>query len=53
MRERPMNKLHYGDNLGVLRKYIADESIDLAYGPSEWLNSVLDALWLVGHSRGG
>jgi site-specific DNA-methyltransferase (adenine-specific) len=25
------NKLYYGDNLEVLRKYIADESIDLCY----------------------
>ena len=26
-----MNKLYYGDNLEVLRKYIADESVDLCY----------------------
>lgn len=26
-----MNKLYYGDNLEVLRKYIADESVDLIY----------------------
>ena len=26
-----MNKLYYGDNLEVLRKYIADESFDLCY----------------------
>jgi DNA modification methylase len=26
-----MNKLFYGDNLEVLRKYIKDESIDLCY----------------------
>ncbi|MCX6350465.1 MAG: site-specific DNA-methyltransferase [Bacteroidetes bacterium] len=26
-----MNKLYYGDNLEVLRKYIKDESIDLCY----------------------
>ena len=25
------NKLYYGDNLDVLRKYIKDESIDLCY----------------------
>jgi site-specific DNA-methyltransferase (adenine-specific) len=27
----PMNKLYYGDNLEVLRKYVADESVDLVY----------------------
>ncbi len=27
----PQNKLYYGDNLEVLRKYIKDESIDLCY----------------------
>ena len=26
-----MNRLYYGDNLEVLRKYIADESVDLVY----------------------
>jgi DNA modification methylase len=26
-----MNKLYYGDNLDVLRKYIKDESVDLCY----------------------
>ena len=26
-----VNKLYYGDNLEVLRKYIKDESIDLCY----------------------
>src|SRR3954451_10981125 len=26
-----MNKLYYGDNLEVLRKYIKDETIDLCY----------------------
>ena len=26
-----MNRLYYGDNLEVLRKYIADESVDLIY----------------------
>lgn len=26
-----MNKLYYGDNLDVLRKYIRDESVDLCY----------------------
>jgi len=26
-----MNKLYYGDNLEVLRKYIANESVDLIY----------------------
>ncbi|MEM3715061.1 MAG: DNA methyltransferase, partial [Nitrososphaeria archaeon] len=26
-----MNKLYYGDNLDILRKYIANESIDLIY----------------------
>jgi adenine specific DNA methylase Mod len=25
------NKLYYGDNLDVLRKHIADESVDLVY----------------------
>lgn len=28
---KPQNKLYYGDNLEVLRKYIKDESIDLCY----------------------
>jgi site-specific DNA-methyltransferase (adenine-specific) len=27
----PMNKLYYGDNLEVLSKYVADESVDLVY----------------------
>ena len=26
-----MNTLYYGDNLDVLRRYIADESVDLVY----------------------
>ena len=26
-----MNALYYGDNLDVLRRYIADESVDLVY----------------------
>ena len=26
-----MNRLYYGDNLEVLRKYVADESVDLVY----------------------
>lgn len=26
-----MNRLYYGDNLEVLRKYIKDESVDLCY----------------------
>lgn len=26
-----MNKLYYGDNLEILRKYIKDETIDLCY----------------------
>lgn len=26
-----MNKLYYGDNLDILRRYIADESVDLIY----------------------
>ena len=26
-----MNRLYYGDNLEVLRKYISDESVDLVY----------------------
>ena len=26
-----MNKLYYGDNLDVLRKSVADESVDLIY----------------------
>jgi DNA modification methylase len=27
----PENKLYYGDNLDVLRRYIRDESVDLVY----------------------
>ena len=27
----PKNKLYYGDNLEVLRDYIADQSVDLIY----------------------
>jgi site-specific DNA-methyltransferase (adenine-specific) len=27
----PDNKLYYGDNLDVLRRYVKDESIDLVY----------------------
>jgi DNA modification methylase len=30
-REEPPNTLYYGDNLEVLRRYIADESVDLVY----------------------
>ena len=26
-----MNKLYYGDNLDVLRKFIRDETVDLCY----------------------
>jgi site-specific DNA-methyltransferase (adenine-specific) len=26
-----MNRLYYGDNLDVLRRHLADESIDLVY----------------------
>ena len=26
-----MNTLYYGDNLNILREYIADESVDLIY----------------------
>lgn len=26
-----MNTLYYGDNLDILRRYVADESIDLVY----------------------
>jgi site-specific DNA-methyltransferase (adenine-specific) len=27
----PVNRLHYGDNLEVLRAHVADESVDLVY----------------------
>jgi len=27
----PENVLYYGDNLDILRRYIADESVDLVY----------------------
>ena len=27
----PQNTLFYGDNLPILREYIADESVDLVY----------------------
>jgi DNA modification methylase len=27
----PMNTLYYGDNLEILREYIADGSVDLVY----------------------
>src|ERR1700733_10750265 len=27
----PPNRLYYGDNLGVLRKFIRDETVDLCY----------------------
>ncbi len=26
-----MNKLYYGDNLAVLRKFVRDETVDLCY----------------------
>ena len=26
-----MNRLYYGDNLDVLRRYVGDESVDLIY----------------------
>ncbi len=28
---QPANTLYYGDNLGVLRKHIEDETVDLVY----------------------
>ena len=31
LQSRPMNQLFYGDNLDVLRRHIADESVDLVY----------------------
>ena len=31
MAESPANLLYYGDNLDVLRRHIADESVDLVY----------------------
>ena len=31
MAENPPNQLYYGDNLDVLRRYVADESVDLVY----------------------
>jgi 16S rRNA G966 N2-methylase RsmD len=27
----PRNILYYGDNLDILRRYVADESVDLVY----------------------
>ena len=27
----PENVLYYGDNLDILRRYVADESVDLIY----------------------
>jgi len=27
----PENKLYYGDNLDIMRRYIRDESVDLVY----------------------
>jgi len=27
----PENVLYYGDNLDILRRYVADESVDLVY----------------------
>lgn len=29
--EETMNQLYYGDNLEIMRKYVADESVDLCY----------------------
>jgi len=26
-----MNKLYYGDNLDILRKFVGDETVDLCY----------------------
>lgn len=31
MKTEPVNRLYYGDNLDVLRRHIADESVDLVY----------------------
>ena len=31
MNETTPNKLYFGDNLDILREYIADESVDLIY----------------------
>jgi site-specific DNA-methyltransferase (adenine-specific) len=27
----PANALYYGDNLDILKRYVADESVDLVY----------------------
>jgi len=29
--DMPENVLYYGDNLDILRRYVADESVDLIY----------------------
>jgi site-specific DNA-methyltransferase (adenine-specific) len=31
VKELEMNKLYYGDNLDILRRYIGDETVDLIY----------------------
>ena len=37
MREMIENTLFYGDNLPILREYVPDESVDLAYlDPQCW-----------------
>jgi hypothetical protein len=37
------NKIYYGDNLDVLRRYIKDESVDLCY-----IDPILETLALQG-----
>ncbi len=40
------NKLYYGDNLDILRRYIPDESVDLVYlGPPFNSNATYNVLF--------
>ena len=46
-----MNRLYYGDNLDILRRYVSDESVDLVYLDPPF-NSNQDHNVLFGHQDG-
>ncbi len=41
----PENTLFYGDNLGILREYIPDESVDLIYLDPPSIQPTIDTLF--------
>ena len=48
------NTLYYGDNLDILRKYVADESVDLVYlDPPFNSNATYNVLFRAPTGEGG